>query len=83
MAPCRGIIDEYVADVEVAKSASMSRQRRWRRLAPSDDVAGTWKRFSATSTSATWGWGWCGVIGAVGLAVWWCHSRVVRWEVGV
>ena len=40
------------ADMEATKSASMFRQRRWLALSASDDVAGTWKWFFVSSTSA-------------------------------
>jgi hypothetical protein len=43
----------HVADMEVAESASMSRQRRLLAPSASNDVARTWQRFPASTASAT------------------------------
>src|ERR1700733_8232984 len=62
-------------------NTSMSRQQRGGGEAPSDGVAGTWKRFSAASTSATWEGGPWGVVVAIVLAIL-CYRRSVvrrRW----
>src|SRR5712691_6022438 len=47
----------------------MSRQRRRKRYARTDDVARTWKRFVATSMPVAWMWGWCGSDAGVGWGV--------------
>jgi hypothetical protein len=53
----RGMLGECGADVEDAERRFHVSATSLEALSASNDVAETWKCFSATSTSATWAWG--------------------------
>jgi hypothetical protein len=80
VAQCREGVYKYFADVEDAEKCFHVPVTLSEALSTSDGVAGTWKRFSASSMLATWAlgsWGW-GVV-----VIWWvCGVFVGSWQAG-
>ena len=75
------MIDEHIADEKAAEKHFHVPATLLEVLsAPSDNVAGTWKCFSAASTSVKWAGRLWGVVVVVDLTVWWYCGHVVRWR---
>src|SRR6266852_1728652 len=53
----RGIVYTHFADINGAEKCFHVLVTSSEALSTSDSVAGTWKRFPASSTSVTWAWG--------------------------
>jgi hypothetical protein len=57
VAQCRGVIYKHFADVEDTEKHPHVPAMSSEAPSTSNGVTGTWKRFSASSTSVTWAWG--------------------------